>query len=405
MRGVLALLMLMLAVAAPAARAATTPAQIARALARSPLYVEPSLDDAVPPAQRRGVLRAITRAKRPVFAALVPLTAGDRYGGEEGRFLDVVHSRLGRDGVYVTVGQVLTAREYGTKVLLDRLSRATTVGNFESDDLDEPAIVKVRRFVGALDDPALAARYQRVEAKLEAQRQAPATPSTPNDDGADDDGGGAGLPVLAVVVLAAVVGGGLLLRRRRGARPAPDDEPVIPARVFEHARTAQATDLREEIEARLLAFAEHIDREDVPERPEAQERQQHALDAYAAARRVLQGSGRLPDLAGALVLVEDGSRALAAAGALETGERPPVASPPCFFDPRHPGRTAPVAWQRGLRITACPACTADLRARRPPTALQDEGRPWFEADSLWARTGYGAFEPDLAQRVLRGELG
>jgi len=43
-------------------------------------------------------------------------------------------------------------------------------------------------------------------------------------------------------------------------------------------------------------------------------------------------------------------------------------------------------------------------AGRPPDALRDDGTPWFETDSLWARTGYGVFEPDLAQRVGRGEL-
>lgn len=32
---------------------------------------------------------------------------------------------------------------------------------------------------------------------------------------------------------------------------------------------------------------------------------------------------------------------------------------------------------------------AALRADRPPDALLDDGTPWFETDSLWARTGFG----------------
>ena len=55
-------------------------------------------------------------------------------------------------------------------------------------------------------------------------------------------------------------------------------------------------------------------------------------------------------------------------------------------------------------MPACQACRNDLRAGRPPDALRDDGRVWFETDSLWARTGFGVFEPDLAERVLRGEL-
>ncbi|MCW3012286.1 MAG: hypothetical protein JWO90_2690 [Solirubrobacterales bacterium] len=138
----------------------------------------------------------------------------------------------------------------------------------------------------------------------------------------------------------------------------------------------------------------------MPDRPEAQERQQHALDAYAAARRVLQGRPAMVDLVGALVLVEDGSRALAEARALEAGTGVPRASRPCSFDPRHPGATQAVRWERDLDVAACPAC----RAERAPNALLEDGRPWFEGDSLWARTGFGAFEDDLPQRVIRGEL-
>ncbi|HEV2059065.1 MAG TPA: hypothetical protein VGR11_06895, partial [Solirubrobacteraceae bacterium] len=170
------------------------------------------------------------------------------------------------------------------------------------------------------------------------------------------------------------------------------------------AHTAQAGELREQIEERLIAFADRIDRTGTPASNTAQERQQHALDAYAAARRVLASEPRMVDLVGALVLVEDGSRALAAAEALEAGRPAPRTAPLCFFDPRHPGSTRPVAWQGGLTVPACTTCRAALRANRPPDALLDDGRPWFETESLWARTGFGVFAPDLAQRVGRGEL-
>lgn len=399
----------LVAAAAPAA-AVTTPGQIAEKLRRAPLVIDASLDDAVPDAQRRAVLRAIDVAPYPVWVVLVPLTAGDRYGGDASRFLSVIHGRLGRDGVYVTVNErVLTARAYGVDDQQPDLSKASTVANFESDDFDEPQIDKVRRLVEVLRAPDLSARYARTEARLaERRKRSPLAPSQTSEEAEDDDSGAGWLLPVGGGLVALLALGGLPLARRRGrrrhARPAPEDAPVIPARVFEHARTAQAGDLREEIEARLVAFAEHIDREEVPSREAAQERQQHALDAYAAARRVLQLKPRMVDLVGALVLVEDGSRSLAAAEALEAGRLAPSPAPLCFFDPRHPGETRPVGWERGLTVAACPACKADLRARRSPDTLLDAGRPWFETDSLWARTGFGAFEPDLAQRVLRGEL-
>lgn len=49
------------------------------------------------------------------------------------------------------------------------------------------------------------------------------------------------------------------------------------------------------------------------------------------------------------------------------------------------------------------ALSEQARAALVETLL-DAGKPWSEADSLWARTGVGVFEPDLAQRVIRGEL-
>ena len=409
MSGRLALWSVMLAAllagAAPAA-AVTLPKDIAAQLRRSPLVVDRSLEEAVPPAQRRAVLRAIEAAPYPVWVVLVPVTPGDRYGGDARRFLGVIHGRLGRDGVYVTVSErLLTQAAFGVDDDEPDLNQASWVGNFESGVHAEPQIAKVRRFVEVLSAPDLAARYARTEARLRRQREKSAAPPPPPPaatDGGDEDGGNSWL--LAVGVLAALGAAGALVhgRRRRHASPAPDDEPLIPARVFEHAHSAAAGDLREQIEQRLIAFADRIDRDGTPSDEAAQERQQQALDAYAAPRRVLSSEPRMVDLVGALVLVEDGSSALAAAEALEAGRRPPRAAPLCFFDPRHPGSTKRLKWKEHLNVPACAACRAALRTGHcPPDTLLDDGRPWFETDSLWARTGFGVL---LAQRIGRGEL-
>ena len=402
--GLLCALVVLLGAAAPAV-AAMSPKEIAAKLRRSPLVVDPALADAVPKAQRDAVLIAIRKAPYPVWVVFVPLTPGDRYGGEGARFLDVVQGRLGRNGVYVTIDQVLTIRDFGIERDHPDLLSATQIGQFGTDDYAEPKIEKLRRFVEALSlsEAELARRFEETAARLSALRDE-SSPSAPGSPGSPDDGGGWLLPLLIGlgVVLAGLVTF-RVLRYRRSARPAPPDEPLIPARVFEHASTAQAGELRDEIEARLLEFAERIDRTPTPERTDAQAHQQHALDAYAAARRVIQDGPEMVDLVGALVLVEDGTRALAAAEALEAGRPAPGPARLCFFDPRHPGAAQLVDWERGLQVPACEACRRDLRAGRPPDALRDDGRVWFETDSLWARTGFGVFEPDLAERVLRGE--
>ena len=392
---------------APPAAAATSTKELAAQLRRSPVVVDPSLAEAVPAAPRRAVLRAIKAAPYPVWVVLVPLTPGDRYGGDASRFLRVIHGRLGRDGLYVTADdRLLTHMAVGIDDEGPDLNQASTVGNFESRDFDEPQIAKVRRFVEVLSAPDLAARFERTEARLREQREtfSPPPPATTADDGDGDGGNGWLLPV---GVLTALGAGSALVhrRRRRHARPAPDDGPLIPVRVFAHAHTAEAGELREHIEERLLAFADRIDRTAGPSSGAAQERQGHALDAYAAARRVLASDPRMVDLVGALVLVEDGSHALAAAEALEAGRPAPGPAVLCFFHPRHPGQTKPVDWKQGLTVPACGTCRAALRTgHRPPDTLLDEGRPWFETDSVWARTGFGVFEPDLAERVSRGEL-
>ncbi len=393
---VLGLLVVAAAATTATAVAATLPKDIAAQLRRSPLFVDPALAEAVSPAQRRAVLGAIQAAPHPIWAMVVPLTAGDRYGGDPGRLLDVVHGRLGRDGVYVTVGErVLTTAAFGVDESDPDLNQAGTVANFESANYNEPQITKILRFVEVLRDPNLSARAARTEARLRALNGRSSLPPLRATAARTMAPAAAGCSPSSRGWL--VLGGGALLhRRRRGrhARPAPDDEPLIPARVFRHAHTAQAGELRTQIEERLIAFAERADRAGAPSSDAAAERQQHALDTYAAARRVLAAEPPMADLVGALVLVEDGTRALAAAEALAAGRPVPAPVPLCFFDPRHPGSTKRVAWERGLSVPACAPCRAALRAGRPPEALLDDGAAWFETDSLWARTGFGLFDPD-----------
>ncbi len=397
---------LLLLVLAPAQAHAATPSEVTAALGKAPLFVDPALADAVPAAKRRAVLRAIEAAPVPVFVALVPLTKGDRYGGDGRRFLDVVHGRLSENGVYVTAEEGLLKQSgFGIDEEKLQLSKASTVGNFESEDRDQPDIEKVLRFVKALGAPRLDARAQKVRDRLDARSGSYSVGPVRVDRGSRSNDDGAGWLGVLLVLAGLLVAGGLVLRWRRGRHARPEEEePLIPRRIFEHARSAQAEELREDIEEQLVVFSEEIDKRPTPRTPGGTSAQQSGLDAYTAARRVLQSDPGMVDLVGALVLTHDGARALAEAQALEAGRNPPRPVRLCFFDPRHGAATGEIARGFAVSVPACAECRRALQAGGAPSPLLDDGEPWFESDSLWAKTGFGVFSDKLATRVLGGEL-
>ncbi len=102
--------MIMLAVlgAAAPARAASAAGQdvpgpqIAAALRASPLYVDPSLDSAFPPAARKALLSAIRQTRVPVYILAVPLISGGQWASGQ-QLADVVQNALGSPGIYLTL--------------------------------------------------------------------------------------------------------------------------------------------------------------------------------------------------------------------------------------------------------------------------------------------------------------
>ena len=88
----------------------------------------------------------------------------------------------------------------------------------------------------------------------------------------------------------------------------------------------------------------------------------------------------------------------------------------CFFDPMHVEGTARVRWRApasfaSVTLPACRACRRAIREHRTPEAVVDSSgprpMPYFAVPaerSVWAATGYGTLAPDLAARILRGEL-
>ncbi len=133
---------------------------------------------------------------------------------------------------------------------------------------------------------------------------------------------------------------------------------------------------------------------------------QRALDAYEAAKSAAARITEPEQVKNVTEILEDGRYAMACVRARVDGRALPIRRQPCFFDPRHGAVKTRTRWRLGgeeADIPACRPCARRVAKGRAPLALQDGGRPYFERDTFWARTGFGALDDDLAARVLAGE--
>jgi hypothetical protein len=389
-------------------------ARLAAELRRSPFYVDPSLASAVPEAERRRLIAKFAKLPVPVFVVLVPLVKGGTWSDDD-QLVTVVHANLGRDGVYITFGTIgddLRAKEFG-------------------GDHDAREAAWAVSFDRAYRDASVTSRLDRIadlmlsgNAKKEYDRQTAAIDKRAKERGLESPGArDDGSPVLPIAlgaagVAAAGIGGLLLWRRRRMASVRREGSALLlPRTVFSTAKRASEDQLREQASHEVIVFGELLDSTDVPASGErAGELMTRALDAYQAAGKTLDRARGIPDLAGVLVLLDQGRDALASARALASGapEIPP--SPLCFFNPLHGDAATEIDWRpigsrRRLRVHACRDCARSARAKETPDILMDrrDGRdvPYFEVDpsqSVWAETGYGQLRDDLVHRILRGDL-
>ncbi|QWB23793.1 MULTISPECIES: NYN domain-containing protein [Streptomyces] len=377
--------------------------RIASALRTSPVYVDEAYADAVPPSRQQQLERQIRRTGLPIKVVLRPLTKGDAFDGNSDILAGTVRDRLPdqRELLLITTdgdfADSLNGYEWpaDTHQTRDAVSAAGFLDETRDAglaDLTDKAVELVAEGKGT----------ERYEEAIKDLDDAAAPSATPDGQGDPDDsaatsaasysGGSAwwllfGVPVLALAAALAARGG---IRPRRAA-------PAVPQLVFATARAADEAELRRRAEAEVLALGEATQSADLTTTPGLQ----HALDAYAAAGRVLDEARGLPDLAGVLALVQEGEDALT--GTADT------ALPRCFFHPLH-GRAAlrtgwrPLGRRDRLDVAVCQECADALRNRRAPEVLTDtdeDGRtvPYFELPaerSVWAATGYGSLKAPLA---------
>jgi hypothetical protein len=162
-----------------------------------------------------------------------------------------------------------------------------------------------------------------------------------------------------------------------------------------------------------------------------------ALDAHAAAGKLLDEAADLPELAGVSVLLDIATAHFKAATARHAGHHPAHHAHRCFYNPLHGPAVNDPESRRGkgskrrrsrsaqvrATVPACAECLHRIRADQTPdvlvapvTVATKKRRitgvpvPYFlvPADqSLWAATGYGTLpghsDTELVARVLRGE--
>ncbi|MGW2312891.1 hypothetical protein [Actinomadura luteofluorescens] len=390
--------------------------RLAAALRRSPVHVDPSLASALPAPARRTLIAKLRKAPAPVFVVLVPIVKGGTWTDAE-QLATVVHDRLGRDGIFITFdddSRDLRAREWGGDHRADRAAWAVTLDRAMDD---APLAARLSRVADLIVSGTGQQEYDRVSAEIDKRYKARhGTPPPGRGDG--DGGGGLAVPLGAGAAVAVAAGAGFLLwRRRRMASVRREGEGLLmPRTVFATANRATEDQLRAQASREVIAFGELLDDSAVPTSEErARTLVARALDAYQAAGKTLDAAQGVPDLAGVLVLLDQGRDALASAQAVAKGrpEIPPV--PLCFFNPLHGDATAELDWRplgsrRRLSVRTCRPCARAARDKRAPEVLTDrrDGRevPYYEADpsrSVWAETGYGQLRDDLIERVLRGD--
>ncbi|MGP4028483.1 hypothetical protein [Actinomadura sp. 3N407] len=388
--------------------------RLATALRRSPIYVDPSMASALPQQERRKLLAKFKKAPAPVFVVLVPIVKGGTWTEAE-QLATVVHDRLGRDGIFITFDDDtddLAAREWGGEYQARDAAWAVTLDRAMDD---APLAARLSRITDLIISGTGSQEYDRVSAEI--NQRAKERRERDGAPGAEDDGDLA-LPLGAAGAAVAGVAGFLLWRRRRMTSVRREGSALLmPRTVFATANRAGEDQLREQASHEVITFGELLDESGVPAANEkARTLMATALDAYQAAGKTLDAARGVPDLAGVLVLLDQGRDALASAKAVANGEPEIPPMPLCFFNPLHGDAATKLDWRpvgsrKRLRVQTCRPCARTARNKQTPDVLMErrDGRdlPYYEADpsqSVWAETGYGQLRDDLIHRVLRGDL-
>ncbi|MFC7310701.1 hypothetical protein ACFQVC_41625 [Streptomyces monticola] len=355
-------------VAAPGAQAATTVSDVAEALKKSPVYVDPEMRGEVPDSERAALVKDIKDSGKAIFLAVLPadFPKQDLFGK--------LRTETGITGVYgVRVGDQFDAR--ADTSVLSEAARKNIVGT-----------------VQGLDAPAQLTKFT----SLAASNAAGGT--------AGDDGVSSGALIgLGAVALAGGAGAYALVRRNKRKKA--------------EAERAALDKLRVVVDEDITAFGEELDRLDFhPGEPGATDEMrtdyERGLDSYEKAKSIMASAERPDDVRGVTQALEDGRFSLAVLAARREGRPLPERRAPCFFDPRHGPSVADASWAPvGATPREVPVCAAD-KARiddgEDPavrTVDTEHGRrPYYDAGPAYGPWAGGYFGGGILPGLLMGTM-
>ncbi|MET9659558.1 hypothetical protein [Streptomyces sp. NPDC006510] len=384
---ILAAAVLGMAPGAPAATGASTAAastvdDVAQALRKSPVYVDPAASDQLSPGQAAALTKKIKDADKPVFVAVLPRTSAF----PAKTLLATLRTDTGITGVYaVRLGNGFDAgadpQVMSTRAVHNLTAAVKTPGT------DTDAATQLNAFVD--------------RAVEQARGSAPA--SWGGSSGAGGSSSTAGLITVGAIL---VLGGGTayaLVRRNRKRK--------------ETEERAALDKLRVVVDEDITAYGETLDRLDFhPAEPGADDNMradyERALDSYESAKTRMDRARHPSDVRGVTQALEDGRFSLAVLEARRTGGELPARRPPCFFDPRHGPSVADVRWSpSGGTEREVPVCAADevrLRAGEEPLSRTvdtgDGRRPYWEAGPAYGPWAGGYFGGGLLPGLLVGTM-
>ncbi|MFJ3590255.1 hypothetical protein ACIQUY_37350 [Streptomyces sp. NPDC090231] len=369
--------------ARPAAVSASTVDDVARALRKSPVYVDPAASAQLSRGQAAALTKKIKDADKPVFVAVLPQTSAFPASS----VLRTLRTDTGITGVYaIRLGDGFNAGA-DPQVMSEQAVRNLT------------AAVKAP---GAAPDAATQLNGFVDRAVEQARGHAPDSWGGGSSSGRGSSA--AGLIAVGAVVVLGGAGAYTIVRRNRRRKETEEQAALDKLRVV--------------VDEDITEYGETLDRLDFhPAEAGADDSMradyERALDSYESAKSRMQHARHPSDVRGVTQALEDGRFSLAVLDARRTGAELPARRPPCFFDPRHGPSVADVRWSpSGGAAREVPVCGADeIRLRDgegPMSRTVDMGdgsrRPYWEAGPAYGPWAGGYFGGGLLPGLLVGTM-